>query len=172
MPLADVANLKPGMPTYGVKRPLVFLYDEPEARGYPRAIDPLTGKSKWAVPLQGPNFAGTLVTAGGLVFTGKLTGEFIALDAETGKTLWRVPDLAGIVGQPITWERDGKQYVTVTSGGDRALRDACGRSQSGQRPGRRRGVDVQAVRGICRAAARGLGELSRQGSITRQARAG
>ena len=115
-PLADVSNLKPGMPAYGVKRPLVFLYDEPEARGYTRAIDPLTGQSKWAIPNKVPVFAGTLVTAGGLVFTGKLTGEFVALDAESGKTLFEFQTSAGIIGQPITWERDGKQYLTITNG--------------------------------------------------------
>src|SRR5262245_9428246 len=84
VPLADVSNLKPGQPAYGVKRPLVFLYDDPAGRGYLQAIDPVTGKAKWSVPNKVPNFAGTLVTAGNLVFTGRLTGEFIAVDAETG----------------------------------------------------------------------------------------
>ena len=116
LPREEVANLKPGQPHYGVKRPLVFLYDDPNGRGYLRAIDPLTGQSKWAVPFKSPNFSGTLVTAGGLVFTGRLTGEFMAVDAETGTILWEFQTSAGIVGQPITWERDGKQYVTVTSG--------------------------------------------------------
>jgi alcohol dehydrogenase (cytochrome c) len=116
LPREEVSNLKPGQPHYGVKRPLVFLYDDPNGRGYLRAIDPLTGQSKWAVPFQSPNFSGTLVTAGGLVFTGRLTGEFMAVDADTGQRLWEFQTSAGIVGQPITWERDGKQYVTVTSG--------------------------------------------------------
>ena len=116
LPREEVANLKPGQPHYGVKRPLVFLYDDPNGRGYLRAIEPLTGQSKWAVPFKSPNFSGTLVTAGGLVFTGRLTGEFMAVDAETGTILWEFQTSAGIVGQPITWERDGKQYVTVTSG--------------------------------------------------------
>jgi alcohol dehydrogenase (cytochrome c) len=57
-----------------------------------------------------------MVTAGGLVFTGELTGEFIAVDADTGKILWQFQTPSGIIGQPITWERDHKQYVTVTSG--------------------------------------------------------
>ena len=57
-----------------------------------------------------------LVTAGGLVFTGELTGEFIAVDSDTGKILWQFQTPSGIIGQPVTWERDGKQYVTVTSG--------------------------------------------------------
>jgi alcohol dehydrogenase (cytochrome c) len=116
LPLSEVSNLKPGQPAYGVKRPFIYLYEDPNGRGYTRAIDPLTGQSKWAVPNKTPNFAGTLVTAGGLVFTGRLTGEFIALDADTGKTLWEFQTSAGIVGQPITWEHDGKQYLTVTSG--------------------------------------------------------
>ena len=57
-----------------------------------------------------------MATAGGLVFTGMLTGEFIAVDADTGKIVWQFQTPSGIVGQPITWEKDGKQYVTVTSG--------------------------------------------------------
>ena len=115
-PVADVSNLKPGQPAYGVKRPLVFLYTDPNGRGYLRAIDPLTGQSKWATPFKTPNFAGTLVTASNLVFTGRLTGEFMAVDAENGKTLWEFQTSSGIIGQPITWEQNGKQYVTVTSG--------------------------------------------------------
>ena len=43
-------------------------------RGHLRAIDPMTGKSKWAISFKSPNWAGTLVTDGGLVFTGQLTG--------------------------------------------------------------------------------------------------
>ena len=116
LPREEVANLKPGQPHYGIKRPFVYLFDDPHGRGYLRAIDPLTGQSKWAVPFKSPNFAGTLVTASGLVFTGRLTGEFMAVDAETGKTLWEFQTSAGVVGQPITWELNGQQYVTVTNG--------------------------------------------------------
>ncbi len=116
LPLDQVSNLKAGQPHYGVTRPWPYLFDDPNGRGYLRAIDPLTGQSKWAVPFKSPNISGTLVTAGGLVFTGRLTGEFMAVDSESGKTLWEFQTSAGIVGQPITWELDGKQYVTVTSG--------------------------------------------------------
>jgi alcohol dehydrogenase (cytochrome c) len=55
-------------------------------------------------------------TASNLVFTGVMTGELQALDADTGKILWSFQTPSGIVGQPITWEKDGKQYVTVMSG--------------------------------------------------------
>jgi alcohol dehydrogenase (cytochrome c) len=112
-PVEQVANLKAGQPHYGVKFPAVY---DPDKRGHLRALDPLTAKVKWELPFKSPNIAGTMVTAGGLVFTGMLTGEFIAVDAETGKIVWQFQTPSGIVGQPITWEKDGKQYVTVTSG--------------------------------------------------------
>ena len=52
------------------------------ARAISSAINPLTGEKKWEVPLTDlPSSAGMLATGGGLVFTGKLTGEFVALDA-------------------------------------------------------------------------------------------
>jgi len=41
----------------------------------------------------------------------------MAVDSESGKILWEFQTSAGIVGQPITWELDGKQYVTITNGG-------------------------------------------------------
>ena len=45
-----------------------------------------------------------------------MTGEFIAVDQDTGKILWKFQTPSGIIGQPITWEHNGKQYVTITSG--------------------------------------------------------
>jgi alcohol dehydrogenase (cytochrome c) len=59
---------------------------------------------------------GDLGDRGGLVFTGTLTGEFIAVNASTGEILWQFQTPSGIIGQPVTWEHDGTQYVTVTSG--------------------------------------------------------
>src|SRR6266853_304687 len=58
--------------------------------GHLTAVNPLSGEKKWEVPLiDMPSAAGMLATGGGLVFTGKLSGEFIALDENTGKTLWQ-----------------------------------------------------------------------------------
>jgi len=89
--------------------------DEPH--GYLSAIDPMTGKSKWKMPWPGqPSMAGTLSTAGGLVFTGAATGEFMAVDANTGKKLWQFQTSSGIIGLPVTWQHKGKQYVTIVSG--------------------------------------------------------
>jgi alcohol dehydrogenase (cytochrome c) len=109
-------KLKPGAPSGPgtVKRTTVT--DDPNLRGILKAVDPLTGKSKWETPYKSPNYSSTMVTASNLVFTGVMTGEFQALDADTGKILWSFQTPSGIVGQPITWEKDGKQYVTVLSG--------------------------------------------------------
>jgi len=81
------------------------------------AINPLTGAKKWDVPLTDmPSSAGTLVTEGGLVFSGKLTGEFIALDEATGQTLWQFKTSSSINATPITYTHNGRQYVTIVSG--------------------------------------------------------
>jgi len=81
-----------------------------------KAIDPDSGDVKWEYKNGAPLWAGVMSTAGGLVFTGTPEGEFIAFDDETGKKLWSFQTGSGIVGQPITWEQDGEQYVTVISG--------------------------------------------------------
>lgn len=85
-------------------------------RGHLKAIDPMTGKTKWEAPSDIPRFSGVLSTAGGVVFSGALTGEFEAFDADTGKKLWQFQTGSGIEGQPVTWQQDGVQYVAVTSG--------------------------------------------------------
>lgn len=88
-----------------------------EPHGYVSAIDPMTGKSKWQMAWPGvPSMSGTMSTAGGLVFAGAATGEFIALDAATGKKLWQFQTGSGIIGLPVTWEHKGKQYISVVSG--------------------------------------------------------
>jgi len=57
-----------------------------------------------------------LATAGGLLFTGKQTGEFVALDIDNGKTLWQFQTGSGINAQPITFTHKGRQYVAIQSG--------------------------------------------------------
>jgi alcohol dehydrogenase (cytochrome c) len=63
-----------------------------------------------------PIWSANLVTGGGLLFTGKETGEFIALDIEDGKQVWQFQTGSGINAQPITYTHNGRQYVTVLSG--------------------------------------------------------
>jgi len=57
-----------------------------------------------------------LATGGGLIFTGLLTGEFVALDEATGKTLWQFKTGSSINASAITYTYKGRQYVTVASG--------------------------------------------------------
>jgi alcohol dehydrogenase (cytochrome c) len=88
-----------------------------EPYGHIDAIDPLTGQQKWRVPLTDhPIWAAMMATGGGLLFTGKETGEFIALDAENGQQLWQFQTGCGINAMPITYTHNGRQYVTVLSG--------------------------------------------------------
>jgi alcohol dehydrogenase (cytochrome c) len=98
------------------------------------AINPLTGDKKWEVPLADlPSSAGMLATGGGLVFTGKLTGEFLALDQDTGKTLWQFQTGSSVNSTAITYTHNGRQYVTIASGigGTLATRYAARKVPSG-----------------------------------------
>ena len=98
--------------------------------GYHVAMDVVTGKFKWKIPITDiANSASLLVTDGGIVFTGKPTGEFIALDEETGKQLWQFKTSSSINAPPITYTHKGVQYVTVASG----LGGSLPRRQSGAR---------------------------------------
>ena len=88
-----------------------------EVVGHFAAINPLTGEKKWEVPLTDlPSSAGMLATGGGLLFTGKLTGEFIALDSGTGKQLWQFQTGSSVNSTAITYTHKGRQYVTIASG--------------------------------------------------------
>ncbi len=81
-----------------------------------KAIDPTTGEIKWEFKNDAPLWGGVMTTAGGLVFTGTPEGKFIAFDDETGEELWSFQTGSGIVGQPVTWEQDGEQFVSILSG--------------------------------------------------------
>lgn len=84
--------------------------------GYLKAIEPLTGKTRWEVASGTPRWGAVLTTAGGVVFSGQATGEFEAFDADTGRRLWGFQTGSGVEGQPVTWQQDGVQYVAVTVG--------------------------------------------------------
>src|SRR5579871_125980 len=82
------------------------------------AIDPATGKVEWKFELtQGSLAAGVMATAGGVVFAASREGLFLALDAKTGKALWRFGAGADIPSSPMSYAVDGKQYVAVSSAG-------------------------------------------------------
>jgi len=88
-----------------------------DTEGYHQAMDPLTGKIKWQIKLEDHvTQAGMLTTDGGLVFTGRMTGDFIAIEEATGKVIWQFKTSSAINAPPITYTHKGKQYVTVLSG--------------------------------------------------------
>ena len=85
--------------------------------GYHVAMNPLTGETKWKVPIKGiPNAASVLSTGGGILFTGRPTGEFVVLDEDSGQVLWEFKTGSSINAPPITYTHKGRQYVTVASG--------------------------------------------------------
>ena len=112
---AAEAQYRPGVFYFGAEFALIYPENNGD-RGELRALDPLTGSVKWKVPSPMPRNAGVLSTDGNLVFTGSQTGAFEAFDADTGEKLWEYNTGSGIIGQPITWEKDGKQYITILNG--------------------------------------------------------
>lgn len=105
---------KPGSAYLGQGFRIKRLFDDHV--GILRAIDPKTGKIAWEHKETFPLWAGTLTTAGNLVFTGTTDGYVKAFDAKTGKELWKFQTGSGIVSVPVTWETDGEQYIGVSSG--------------------------------------------------------
>jgi len=88
----------------------------PPDRGYLKAWDPIQKKTIWEI--EHPAFwnGGLLTTAGNLLFQGTGDGRFVAYAADTGKSLWAVPTMVGIIAPPVTYEVDGEQYVAVMAG--------------------------------------------------------
>jgi PQQ-dependent dehydrogenase (methanol/ethanol family) len=90
---------------------------EAESAGV-RAIDSETGAVKWEYKLsQASISAGLLATASGVVFVATREGHLIALEAKTGKFLWRFQTGAAIASSPISYAVDGKQFVAIAAAG-------------------------------------------------------
>ncbi len=87
---------------------------------YVRALDLTTGKLKWESERIGSTgFGGGLLsTAGGLIFSGEQNGQFGALDAKSGKTLWHFYTGQQITAQPVTYTVGGKQIVAIATATD------------------------------------------------------
>jgi glucose dehydrogenase len=80
------------------------------------AWDNKTGKIVWSNQERFSVWSGALATAGGVVFYGTLEGYLKAVDAKTGKELYKFKTPSGIIGNVTTYEQGGKQYVAVLSG--------------------------------------------------------
>ncbi len=95
---------------------LPFLPRRDGAVGTLQAWDPVAQRQVWEVKLPGLWHAGTMTTAGNLVFQGRADGNFVAHDARTGAELWRANLGLGISAPPIGYAVNGRQYVAVLVG--------------------------------------------------------
>jgi alcohol dehydrogenase (cytochrome c) len=84
--------------------------------GEMQAIDVATGRHVWGKEIGQPWSDGSLSTGGGVVFSGTPDQHFYAFDARSGKVLWDHHMHSGVIGVPVSYRVDGKQYVAVQSG--------------------------------------------------------
>jgi len=90
---------------------------EEDGYGAIRALDPVTGEKKWEFKMADVSASGVLTTATDVLFAGNREGFFHALDARTGKLLWRVNAGGEVAMGPMTYAVNGKQYVAFAAGG-------------------------------------------------------
>jgi alcohol dehydrogenase (cytochrome c) len=112
--------------TFHVAEEVRFIPGQGYLGGYPTmdgagkgrltAVDGSDGSIRWRYDSPRPMVAAVTTTAGGLVLTGELTGDFLALDAASGKELFRFNTGGPIGGGVVSYEVKQKQYVAVMSG--------------------------------------------------------
>ena len=97
-------------------------------RGTVTAIDSRTNRIAWQqkMPYRMGGGSGSSVTAGGLLFRGEPDGNFVAVDALTGKVLWKFQPGFGADAPPIVYKVDSEQYVAIVTGGNSIQRSATG----------------------------------------------
>ena len=86
-------------------------------RGVFAALDVRTNKIAWRRQWRDMCYSGSVVTAGGLVFTGRNDGRLTALDKTNGDQLWSFQTDAGVNTTVSTFEWKGEQRVVVLAGG-------------------------------------------------------
>jgi len=107
----------PGAPGVGIgRRTPINNWTNEVGSGAVIAVDPRTGERKWKFDQFDVTDSGLLTTASDLLFTGGREGYFYALDARSGAMLWKASLGGQVVAAPITFEVDGRQYVSVISG--------------------------------------------------------
>ena len=114
---AALATLPPPVAAEVAKlREMQWVKDKPYTSEL-RAIDPLTGKTRWAVPMEGwQDRGGVLATDSGLIFQGTASGRLTVRDADSGKLLKSIETGTSIMAAPMTYRVGGVQYVAVQAG--------------------------------------------------------
>jgi len=87
-----------------------------KAQGWLTAVDASTGAVKWKYRSRRPMVAAVTTTAGNLVLTGELTGDFDVFDARSGDVLYRFNTGGPMGGGIVTYAVDGRQYIAAASG--------------------------------------------------------
>ena len=108
----------------------------PPPWGVLAAVDLASGEIVWrttlgevyGLPLGLPSLGGPIVTAGGLVFIGgtPMDDMLRAFDIETGALLWQWQLRAAGQATPMTYVREGRQYVVIYAGGNPAAQGRLG----------------------------------------------
>jgi alcohol dehydrogenase (cytochrome c) len=113
---------KPPDPEESKKKGILFFGGEANfgswsnASGWLTAFEASTGVERWKYHAGKPMIGGVIATAGDVVFTGELNGDFEAFDAKTGKVLYTHSVGGPIAGGLVSYASGGKQYVAVVSG--------------------------------------------------------
>ncbi len=112
---ASSVKYKSGFPYVGA---LVSMFpaNNGNVRGRFIAFDSVTGQTKWAIDETFQVYSGALSTDSGVIFYGTLDGWFKAVDQATGKVIYQFHTPSGIIGNPITYMHNNKQYVAVLTG--------------------------------------------------------
>jgi alcohol dehydrogenase (cytochrome c) len=105
-------EFKEGIPYWGAG----VAVDLEDMAGSVSAFDPRTGAERWRWANDIPMCSSVLATGGDLVFAGEPTGEFNALDANTGDLLWQFQCGSGHHSSPCSYSIDGRQYIAVPTG--------------------------------------------------------
>ncbi len=104
------------MNTYNVTSTRILPEGETNA-GRIDAINLETGETVWSWETEAALYSPTMITEGGLLFTGGLDRHFYAFDQENGEIIWQTRLGSQAQGHAITYAVDGRQYVAVTAGG-------------------------------------------------------
>jgi len=98
------------------KRREIAEYADKHSKGWLVAWDPVMRREAWRTPDEKKGSGGVLVTAGNLVFQGKIGQTFAAYRADTGEKVWEMPVQQVPIAAPISYMVDGVQYIAVNAG--------------------------------------------------------
>jgi alcohol dehydrogenase (cytochrome c) len=112
----DAPEFRPGESFFGGGGGGGARFRPEESWGKLIAMAPETGEIQWEHRILAPPWAGVLSTAGNLVFSATPSGSFYALDARSGKELWRFSGGDRVFASPITFLSRGKQLITIPIG--------------------------------------------------------